>query len=88
MSAAADASLGFLGRQPLDGQRWGAAPIRAAMRRDAVTVHDTATVLVGARLPGPPVVDIGQMYIVREPDDEREWQYLGNPEIAPPTSLA
>ena len=31
--------------------------------------------------------DAGQMYIVRDPDDESEWQYLGNPEIAARTSL-
>ena len=34
------------------------------------------------------VADAGQLYIVREPDDESEWQYLGNPEIAARTSLA
>ena len=33
-------------------------------------------------------VDAGQIYIVRDPDDESEWQYLGNPEIAARTSLA
>ena len=32
-------------------------------------------------------VDAGQIYIVRDPDDESEWQYLGNPEIAARTSL-
>ena len=31
--------------------------------------------------------DAGQIYIVRDPDDESEWQYLGNPEIAARTSL-
>ena len=34
-----------------------------------------------------PVADAGQIYIVRDPDDESEWQYLGNPEIAARTSL-
>lgn len=31
--------------------------------------------------------DAGQIYIVRDPEDESEWQYLGNPEIAARTSL-
>ena len=34
------------------------------------------------------VTDAGQLYIVRDPEDESEWQYLGNPEIAARTSLA
>lgn len=34
-----------------------------------------------------PVADPGQMLVVRDPDDESEWQYLGNPEIATTTSL-
>lgn len=33
-------------------------------------------------------LDAGQIYIVRDPEDESEWQYLGNPEIAARTSLA
>ena len=33
------------------------------------------------------VTDAGQLYVVRDPDDESEWQYLGNPEIAARTSL-
>ena len=32
-------------------------------------------------------LDAGQIDIVRDPDDESEWQYLGNPEIAARTSL-
>ena len=32
--------------------------------------------------------DAGQIFIVRDPEDESEWQYLGNPEIAARTSLA
>lgn len=32
-------------------------------------------------------LDAGQIYIVRDPEDESEWQYLGNPEIAARTSL-
>ena len=34
-----------------------------------------------------PAADAGQMVVVRDPDDESEWQYLGNPEIAATTSL-
>ncbi len=34
-----------------------------------------------------PVLDAGQIYVARDPDDESEWQYLGNPEIAAKTSL-
>lgn len=42
----------------------------------------------GAEPTGPDApVDAGQIYIVRDPDDESEWQYLGNPEIAARTSL-
>ena len=33
------------------------------------------------------VTDAGQLYVVRDPDDESEWQYLGNPEIAARSSL-
>ena len=33
------------------------------------------------------LTDAGQIYIVRDPEDESEWQYLGNPEIAARTSL-
>ena len=29
----------------------------------------------------------GKMLVVRDPDDESEWQYLGNPEVATTTSL-
>ena len=37
---------------------------------------------------GPAAPDAaGQMFIVRDPEDESEWQYLGNPEIAAKTSL-
>jgi len=32
-------------------------------------------------------VDAGQIMVVRDPDDESEWQYLGNPEVAATTSL-
>lgn len=32
--------------------------------------------------------DAGQIFIVRDPEDESEWQYLGNPEIAARTSLS
>ena len=31
--------------------------------------------------------DAGLIQIVRDPDDESEWQYLGNPRIAATTSL-
>ena len=31
--------------------------------------------------------DAGQIHIVRDPEDESEWQYLGNPRIAAMTSL-
>ena len=31
--------------------------------------------------------DAGQIFVVRDSDDESEWQYLGNPEIAVKTSL-
>ena len=31
--------------------------------------------------------DAGQIHIVRDPEDESEWQYLGNPQIAATTSL-
>ena len=31
--------------------------------------------------------DAGLMYVVRDPDDESEWQYLGNPEVATKISL-
>ena len=34
-----------------------------------------------------PADDAGQMHVARDPDDESEWQYLGNPEIAVRTSL-
>ena len=34
-----------------------------------------------------PLLDAGQICIVRDPDDESEWQYLGNPEVAARTSL-
>ena len=30
----------------------------------------------------------GQLLVLRDPDDESEWQYLGNPQIAATTSLA
>jgi len=32
--------------------------------------------------------DAGQMLVLREPQDESEWQYLGNPEVAARTSLS
>ena len=32
--------------------------------------------------------EAGEIFIVRDPDDESEWQYLGNPEIAARTSLS
>lgn len=32
--------------------------------------------------------DAGQLMVLRDPDDESEWQYLGNPEVAMRTSLA
>ena len=32
-------------------------------------------------------VDAGQLLVLRDPDDESEWQYLGNPEVAARTSL-
>ena len=32
--------------------------------------------------------DAGQLLVLRDPDDESEWQYLGNPEVAARTSLA
>lgn len=32
--------------------------------------------------------DAGQLLVLRDPDDESEWQYLGNPEVAMRTSLA
>ena len=32
-------------------------------------------------------MDAGQIQIVRDPEDESEWQYLGNPQIAARTSL-
>lgn len=35
-----------------------------------------------------PVTDPGQIFVVRDPDDESEWQYLGNPQIAARTSLS
>lgn len=31
--------------------------------------------------------DAGQLLVLREPQDESEWQYLGNPEVAARTSL-
>jgi hypothetical protein len=31
--------------------------------------------------------DAGQLLVLRDPDDESEWQYLGNPEVAMRTSL-
>lgn len=31
--------------------------------------------------------DAGQLLVLRDPDDESEWQYLGNPEVAARTSL-
>ncbi len=31
--------------------------------------------------------DAGLMFVVRDPDDESEWQYLGNPEVATKISL-
>ena len=31
--------------------------------------------------------DAGQLVVLREPDDESEWQYLGNPEVAARASL-
>lgn len=31
--------------------------------------------------------DPGLMYVVRDPDDESEWQLLGNPEVATRISL-
>ncbi len=32
--------------------------------------------------------DAGQLLVLRDPDDESEWQYLGNPEVAARTSLS
>jgi len=32
--------------------------------------------------------DAGQMLVLRDPQDESEWQYLGNPEVAARTSLS
>jgi hypothetical protein len=32
--------------------------------------------------------DAGQLMVLRDPDDESEWQYLGNPEVAMRTSLS
>ena len=32
--------------------------------------------------------DAGELLVLRDPDDESEWQYLGNPEVAARTSLA
>lgn len=32
--------------------------------------------------------DAGQLLVLRDPQDESEWQYLGNPEVAAKTSLA
>lgn len=31
--------------------------------------------------------DAGQLHVSRDPEDESEWQYLGNPQIAARTSL-
>ncbi len=31
--------------------------------------------------------DAGQLLVLRDTDDESEWQYLGNPEVAARTSL-
>ncbi len=31
--------------------------------------------------------DAGQMLVLRDPQDDSEWQYLGNPEVAARTSL-
>lgn len=33
------------------------------------------------------VADAGQLLVLRDPQDESEWQYLGNPEVATRTSL-
>ena len=49
--------------------------------------HRRAAPTEGAGTPES-ALDAGQIYIVRDPDDESEWQYLGNPEIAARTSLA
>jgi|GEM_PF-1302129 len=32
--------------------------------------------------------DAGRLMVLRDPDDESEWQYLGNPEVAARTSLS
>lgn len=32
--------------------------------------------------------DAGQLMVLRDPEDESEWQYLGNPEVAMRTSLS
>ena len=50
------------------------------LARRAVTATDPGA--------AEPATDAGQMFIVRDPEDESEWQYLGNPEIAARTSLA
>jgi len=31
--------------------------------------------------------DAGQLLVLRDPEDESEWQYMGNTEVAPLTSL-
>lgn len=33
-------------------------------------------------------IDAGRLMVLRDPDDESEWQYLGNPEVAASTSLS
>lgn len=32
--------------------------------------------------------DAGQLMVLRDPEDESEWQYLGNPEVAMRSSLS
>ncbi len=48
--------------------------------RQRADVADDAAVAESA-------ADAGLMQIVRDPEDESEWQYLGNPQIAATTSL-
>lgn len=35
-----------------------------------------------------PAADAGQLLVLRDPQDESEWQYLGNPEVALRTTLS